>query len=101
MALVARFGRRSVGDGEPVIVIAEVGVNHNGDVAVGLQHVREAASAGADAVKFQTFHSEDVVTTWAPSADYQREAVGSASQLDMIRPLELSEAALRALIEEA
>ena len=75
-----------------VFVIAEAGVNHNGDVAMALQLADAALAASADAVKFQTFRAEDVVTRSAATADYQRTNTGATSQFDMIKALELDEA---------
>ena len=76
--------------GESCFVIAEAGVNHNGDFALACQLVDAAVEAGADAVKFQTFKSEQVVSSIAPKAEYQRDTTGSGeSQLDMVRRLEL------------
>ena len=73
-----------------VFIIAEAGVNHNGDINLAKKLVDAAAEAGADAVKFQTFIPEKVVSTYAPKADYQIETTGSdESQLDMIRKLYL------------
>jgi N-acetylneuraminate synthase len=76
-----------------VWIIAEGGVNHNGSVDMALRLVDAAADAGADAIKFQTFRSESVVTAAAPKAEYQETTTPSGSQLDMIRQLELDEEA--------
>lgn len=74
-----------------VLIIAEAGVNHNGQLDLALQLVDVAAKAGADVVKFQTFRPELNIAANAPKATYQEQTTGSAeSQLDMVRRLELS-----------
>lgn len=96
------IGGRSVGDGAPCYVIAEAGVNHNGDLALGRKLVDAAADAGADAVKFQTYTTERVTVREAPKAQYQIETTGaSESQFDMLKRLELDEAGHRELLRRA
>lgn len=82
------------------LIIAEAGVNHNGDLALAHQLVKAAAEAGADYVKFQTFRAELVISPQAPKADYQLSTTGGQeSQLEMVRRLELDEAAHHWLLE--
>lgn len=77
-------------EGDSVFVIAEAGVNHNGDLDLARRLVDVAADAGADAVKFQTFRAERLASRNAPMADYQKAgAQPPSSQLDMLRRLEL------------
>ncbi len=72
------------------IIIAEAGVNHNGDMSMACEMVRTARLAGADYVKFQTAVPELVISSIAPKADYQKETTGSGeSQLDMCRRIHL------------
>lgn len=73
-----------------VKIVAEIGCNHNGDVVLAKRLIEEAAKAGADAVKFQTFVAEELVSTYAPKAEYQKADNAEESQLDMIRKLELT-----------
>jgi N,N'-diacetyllegionaminate synthase len=73
-----------------VFIIAEAGVNHNGDIHIAMKLIDAAVSAGADAVKFQTFKTENVVSQTAPKAQYQEETGESnESQFDMLKKLEL------------
>jgi N-acetylneuraminate synthase len=82
-----------VGDGQPALVIAEGGVNHNGDLELARRMIDAARQASADAIKFQTFRAERLASPMAPRADYQRVTGESSSQLEMLRKLELSERA--------
>jgi N,N'-diacetyllegionaminate synthase len=81
-----------MGNSPHTLIIAEAGVNHNGDIRLARRLVERAAEAGADLVKFQTFTAEKMVTAAAPKADYQR-AGGDASttQIGMLKQLELSD----------
>ena len=74
-----------------VLIIAEAGVNHNGDLNLAKKLIEQAAKAGADIVKFQTFKAEDCVSIKAKKAKYQLENTAKdESQLEMIKKLELS-----------
>ncbi len=76
---------------DPVLIIAEAGVNHNGDRDLAFGLVEAAAEAGADAIKFQTFRAETLVTKTASKADYQKRTTGtSESQFQMLAQLELN-----------
>ena len=74
-----------------VVIIAEAGVNHNGDVNIAKQLIDAAAEAKADYVKFQTFQSNKVISSFAEQASYQYKNTGiKESQLEMVQKLELS-----------
>lgn len=89
---------RSIGPSSPCFIIAEAGVNHNGDPALARRLVDAAKAARADAVKFQTFKSVNVIAATAPKAEYQARQTGAEeSQLEMVKALELSYADFRDL----
>lgn len=82
------------------VIIAEAGVNHNGDMALARRLIDVAAEAGVDWVKFQTFSAERIATRTAAKAGYQNRTVGEGeSQYEMLRRLELSREMHEALID--
>lgn len=77
-----------------VFIIAEAGVNHNGNVTIARKMIDAARRAGVDAVKFQTFKAELSISRFAPKAHYQKKTTGDQeSQLEMVRKLELTKGA--------
>lgn len=81
------------------VVIAEIGVNHNGSEELAKQLIDVAKSAGADIVKFQTFKAEKCISAVADKAEYQKQSTGNTeSQLDMVKRLELSFEAHKRLV---
>lgn len=88
---------RLVGEGQPCYIIAEAGVNHNGSEDMAFALVDAAVAASADAVKFQTFKAEKLVTRQARKAAYQQVQTGEGDQFAMLKALELSDAAHRRL----
>ena len=74
-----------------VYIIAEIGCNHNGDFNLARKMIDVAVECGVDAVKFQTFKANLLISKYAPKADYQKKTTGiNDSQLEMTRKLELS-----------
>lgn len=95
-------GAKSIGPRHPVFIIAEAGVNHNGDARLARELILRAKRAGADCVKFQTFSAERVASQAAPKARYQLKATMSGeSQLTMLKALELDRKVYRQLLEAA
>jgi N,N'-diacetyllegionaminate synthase len=84
-----------------VFIIAEAGVNHNGSIELAKKLIDVASDAGADAVKFQTFKAENLVSKSAQKADYQKKNTDfDESQYQMLKKLELDEMAHKILIEQ-
>ncbi len=84
-----------------VWIVAEIGCNHNGSVELAKKMMEEAKKAGADAVKFQSFVPENLVSKYAPKAEYQKTNDGDGSQLEMLRKLALTKEAYMELLEYA
>jgi len=83
------IGGRMIGPGYPCFIVAEAGVNHNGSITLAKKLIDAAKAAGADAVKFQAFKTERIVTKTAERAEYQKVA-GGGSQYNLLKKLELS-----------
>lgn len=97
-----RLGSHLVGAMNPAFVIAEAGVNHCGRLELALELISVAAKAGADAVKFQTFETDQMVTADAPLASYQSDGARHCTgQRDMLRALELPRDTWRQLRQAA
>ena len=81
-----------------IVIIAEAGVNHNGDLNLAFKLAEEAKKAGADYVKFQTFVPEKLVSKYAEKAEYQKKTTGEEdSQLAMLKKLALGQEDFRKL----
>lgn len=97
VARTVRFGDRCLGAGQPALVVAEIGINHNGDLDMAKQMVRVAAECGADAVKLQSFRAEEFC---AQGVEYEYISEGKAvreSMIEMFRRYEMPYAALAEL----
>jgi len=84
-----KIKNKFIGEGKPCFIIAEAGVNHNGDIRLAKKLIDVAKEAGADAVKFQTFHTEELVSRSTEKAEYQIRAK-EKTQYEMLKKLELS-----------
>lgn len=96
-----RIGNRLIGEGEQCFIIAEAGVNHNGEIKLAKKLIEVAKNAGADAIKFQTFKAENLVIKKAEKAEYQKDTTEEGTQYEMIKSLELSEKEFRELANYA
>ncbi|MDA8164127.1 MAG: N-acetylneuraminate synthase family protein [Desulfobacteraceae bacterium] len=95
-----RIGDRVIGGGQPCFIVAEIGINHNGDVELAKEMIDAAAEAGADSVKFQNYRTEDFIAD--SSLTYEYHSAGRRiieSQFHMFKRYELSPRALQALKE--
>lgn len=94
-----RISGRSVGPGNRTLVIAELGVNHDGSLQKALDLVVAAASCGADAVKLQIFHANTLMHTSCVLAEYQKQRVKVESPIEMLRKFEFSAGDLRRIVQ--
>lgn len=86
-----KIGDKLIGEREPCFVIAEAGVNHNGDIKLAERLIDAAKNIGADAVKFQTWKTENIALKDVKMAEYQKENLKeNKSQFEMLKKLELS-----------
>ncbi len=89
--MMIKIGSRLVGEGQPCFIIAEAGVNHNGNMDLAYELIDEACRTGVDAIKFQTFLSEKIITPDARRAEYQAANIGGEeTQYQMLKRLEIS-----------
>lgn len=96
-----RVDGKCIGRGYPCFVIAEAGINHNGDISLAKDLIHAAADAGCDAVKFQTYRTEAIAAADAPMADYQRTNTGrSGPQSEILKQCELDRCAHEQLLAE-
>ena len=94
-----KIGERMIGGNSPVYLIAEAGVNHNGDLNLAKKLIDAAAESGADAVKFQSYVVSELILPEVEKADYQKAAdKDSANQTEMLERLRIDEAFHHALI---
>jgi N-acetylneuraminate synthase/N,N'-diacetyllegionaminate synthase len=86
-----QIGKYRIGEDNPCFIIAEAGVNHNGDLDTAIELVHKAKEIGSDCIKFQTFTAASVITRNAPKASYQLKVTDQReSQFEMLKKLELS-----------
>ena len=94
-----KIGNRIISDSDKTFIIAEAGVNHNGDMDTARQMIDAAVNAGADAVKFQTFKTDHLILKGVEKAPYQRRTTDSReSQYEMLKRLEVTKEQTRKLM---
>jgi N-acetylneuraminate synthase len=86
---------------KPIFIIAEAGVNHNGDLSLAHKLIDTAADAGADAIKFQTFNADKLCTKDAMQANYQLKNSIASNQIEMLKKLELTNEEMKELATHA
>jgi N,N'-diacetyllegionaminate synthase len=97
---IVHVGKRLVGEGQPCFLVAEVGINHNGDMALAHRCIDAAADVGADALKFQNYRTEDFLSDRSLTYEYVSQGKKVIeSQYDMFKRCELTPAALLELRE--
>ncbi len=96
-----KIADKTIGEYSKSFIIAEAGVNHNGSIEMAKKLVNAAKEAGADAVKFQTFKTKNLVTKNAKKAEYQIKNSGEESQYEMIKKLELSDSEFQEIAKYA
>ena len=84
-----RIADKCVGEGYPTFIVAEIGVNHNQDIKLAKKLIDVARDAGADAVKFQTWKTENVILKETEMVGYQKKNVKKTTQFEMLKGLEL------------
>lgn len=90
MSNLINIGNKVIGDGYPCFIIAEAGVNHNGSLDLAKKLIDVAVEAGVDAVKFQTFKTEDLILAGVEKALYQKGTTyAGESQAEMLKKLEI------------
>jgi N,N'-diacetyllegionaminate synthase len=83
------IGKKRIGGNNPVFIVAEIGINHNGSLQIAKKLIDIAKTAGADAVKFQSFIAKNLVTATANSAKYQHKDNSDLKQIDILKKVEL------------
>src|SRR5208282_3521223 len=98
MSRTISIGKRRIGDSQPCFIVAEIGINHNGDMKLARRMIDAAAAAGADAVKFQNYRTEDFILDRSLTYEYKSQGRWiKESQFEMFKRCELSTSQLRQL----